>query len=168
MKVFNFDPGSIHLLSLSQGDDLLDSLTSFARSNGILAATITFLGSVSRADLSWYDPDTGDYRTFVREEQLEVAGGTGNISLYEGQPLVHIHAVFADSTGQDGRRPHQLGDHRVRHGGHRPAAGGRSAGVLGNPCEPVPVSEPDAMPGCTGRASPQPIRDQQPACEVDR
>ena len=40
------------------------------------------------------------YRTFVREEQLEVAGGTGNISLYEGQPLVHVHAVFADSTGR--------------------------------------------------------------------
>ena len=100
VKVFDFDPGRIHLLSLSQGDDLLDSLTSFARSNGILAATITFLGSVSRADLSWYDPDTGDYRTFVREEQLEVAGGTGNISLYEGWPLVHVHAVFADSTGR--------------------------------------------------------------------
>lgn len=100
MKEFNFDPGRIHLLSLSQGDDLVGSLTSFARSSGILAATITFLGSVSRADLSWYDPDTGDYRTFVREEQLEVAGGTGNISLYEGGPLVHIHAVFADSTGR--------------------------------------------------------------------
>ncbi len=100
VKVFDFDPGRIHLLSLSQGDDLLGSLTEFARSNGVLGATITFLGSVSRADLSWYDPDTGDYRTFVREQQLEVAGGTGNISLYEGQPLVHIHAVFADSTGR--------------------------------------------------------------------
>jgi len=100
VKVFSFDPGRIHLLSFSQGDDLLDSLTAFARSNGVLAATITFLGSVSRADLSWYDPDAGDYRTLVREEQLEVAGGTGNISLYEGQPLVHIHAVFADSTGK--------------------------------------------------------------------
>jgi len=100
VKEFNFDPGRNHLLSLSQGDDLLDSLTSFARSNGILAATITFLGSVSHADLSWYDPDLGDYRTFVRDEQLEVASGTGNISLHEGQPLVHLHAVFADSTGQ--------------------------------------------------------------------
>ncbi|MDE0171259.1 MAG: DNA-binding protein [bacterium] len=99
VKVFDFDPGRIHLLSFGQGDDLLDSLTAFARCRGILAATITFLGSVSRADLSWYDPDAGDYRTIVREEQLEVAGGTGNISLYEGQPLVHIHAAFADPTG---------------------------------------------------------------------
>ena len=99
MKVFNFAPGGIHLLSLSEGDDLVQSLTTFARSNGILAATITFLGSVSRADLSWYDPAAGDYRTFVLEEQMEVAGGTGNISLFEDQPLVHVHAVFADSTG---------------------------------------------------------------------
>ena len=81
MKAFSFDPVRVHLLSLSQGDDLVDSLTGYARSNGVLAATVTFLGSVSRADLSWYDPDTGDYRTSVREEQLEVAGGTGNISL---------------------------------------------------------------------------------------
>ena len=99
MKVFSFDPGRIHLVSLTEGDDLVQSLTAFARSNGILAGTITFLGSVTRADLSWYDPAAGDYRTFALEEQLEVAGGTGNISLFENQPLVHIHAVFADSTG---------------------------------------------------------------------
>ena len=99
MKVFNFDPGPIHLLSLSEGEDLVQSLTTFARSHGILAATVTFLGSVSRADLSWYDPADGDYCTFALEEQMEVAGGTGNISLFEDQPLVHIHAVFADSTG---------------------------------------------------------------------
>ena len=30
---------------------------------------------------------------------MEVAGGTGNISLYEDQPLVHIHALFGDLTG---------------------------------------------------------------------
>ncbi len=100
MKVFGFGPGRVYLLSFDRGDDLLDSLAGFARSNGVPAATVTFLGSVSRADLSWYDPDTGDYRTLVREEQLEVAGGTGNISLHEGRPLVHIHAVFADSTGR--------------------------------------------------------------------
>ena len=99
MKIFSFDPGPIHLLSLDQGDDLVESLTSFARSNGILAATITFLGSVCRADLSWYDPAAGDYRTFTLEQQLEVAGGTGNISLFDDQPFVHIHAVFADSMG---------------------------------------------------------------------
>ena len=100
MKVFSFDPGRTHLLSLSRGDDLLEVLASFARSNGILAATITLLGSVTRADLSWYDPETADYRTFVVEEQLEVASGTGNISLFEGAPLVHVHAVFADSSGK--------------------------------------------------------------------
>lgn len=99
MKVFSFDPGRIHLLSFGEGEDLVESLTAFARSNGILAATITFLGSVSRADLSWYDPASGDYRTFAIEEQLEVAGGTGNISRFEDRPLVHVHAVFADSTG---------------------------------------------------------------------
>ncbi len=100
VKEFNFDPGRVYLLSFDRGEDLLDSLTGFARSNDVLAAVVTFLGSVSRADLSWYDPDTGGYRTLVREEQLEVAGGTGNISLHEDRPLVHIHAVFADSTGR--------------------------------------------------------------------
>ena len=99
MKVFSFDPGRIHLLSFGEGDDLVQSLTEFARSSKIMAGTITFLGSVSRADLSWYDPASGDYRTFTLEKQLEVAGGTGNISRFEGQPLVHIHALFADSTG---------------------------------------------------------------------
>ena len=99
MKVFSFDPGPVHLLSFSEGDDLLGSLTTFAETNGILGASITFLGSVSHADLAWYDPDAGDYRSIVLDEQLEVASGTGNISLYEGTPMVHIHGVFTDSTG---------------------------------------------------------------------
>ncbi len=99
MKVFSFDPGRTHIVSLGEDDHLVESLTEFAEANGIFAATITFLGSVSKADLSWYDPDTGAYRTFVLDEQLEVAGGTGNISLYEGRPMVHVHAVFAGPAG---------------------------------------------------------------------
>lgn len=39
MKVISFERGRIHLLSPSEGDDLLETLTEFAASNGILGAS---------------------------------------------------------------------------------------------------------------------------------
>jgi predicted DNA-binding protein with PD1-like motif len=78
VKVFSFDPGRTHIVSLREDDHLVESFTEFAEANGIFAATITFLGSVSKANLSWYDPDTGLYPTFLLDEQLEVAGFSGS------------------------------------------------------------------------------------------
>ena len=99
MKVFSFDPGRTHILSLSTGSDLLRSVRGFAERESVHAATVTFIGSIRRADIAWYDQDRGEYENTVIEEQMEVFTGMGSISLYEGRPFVHLHAGFSDRNG---------------------------------------------------------------------
>lgn len=99
MRAQTFDPGSIHLLRLATGDDLYDVVTQYARDNQIHAAWVTFLGAVSRASLRYYNQDEQEYEDFVIDQHLEVLVGTGNVSLLDGQPFLHIHGAFGDRDG---------------------------------------------------------------------
>lgn len=99
MRAYTFQPGPIHLLRLATGDDLYDTVTTFAKDNGIGAAWVTFLGAVSKASLRYYNQDAKEYEDFVIDKHLEVLVGTGNVSTLDGEPFVHIHAAFGDRQG---------------------------------------------------------------------
>ncbi len=99
MKVFSFDPGRTHILSLPTGADLLRSVREFAESESVHAASVTFIGSIRRADIAWYDQDAGEYENVILDAQMEVFSGMGSISLYEDRPFVHLHAGFSDREG---------------------------------------------------------------------
>ncbi len=99
MISYRMEPGSIHLVRLNTGEDLLEGITSFASDAGIEAAWLTYLGAVSRASLRYYDQDERVYRDFEVAEHLEVLSGVGNVSLLDDEPFVHTHAAFADAAG---------------------------------------------------------------------
>lgn len=105
MKVHRYEPGSVHLIRLDTGDDIVATITRYAADNGIRAAWFTYLGAVSAASLRYYDQDTQQYRDFTIERHLEVLSGVGNVSLLDGRPFVHTHAAFADEDG------HAFGGH---------------------------------------------------------
>jgi len=71
-----------------------------ARERRIRAAAISTVGALTRADLGFYDQTGQEYRVRAVEEPVEIASCTGNISLLEGEPFVHAHAVLADSSGR--------------------------------------------------------------------
>lgn len=100
MTGFRFEPGPIHLLSLRTGDDLYAAVSGFVRDHDIRAATLTFLGAVRRASLRYYNQEEKRYEDFDINKHLEVVAGTGNVSVLEGEPFVHIHAAFADAAGR--------------------------------------------------------------------
>lgn len=99
MIAHRFEPGPIHLFRLAAGDDLYDALTEYAVAHDIRAATVTFLGAVRRASLRYYNQDARSYLDFEVHKHLEVLVGTGNVSVADGRPFVHIHAAFADDDG---------------------------------------------------------------------
>ena len=94
-----FDPGSVHLIRLRSGSDILDELTGYAVDNSVTAAWFTYLGAVSSAGLRYYDQNGKTYRDFTIDRHLEVLSGVGNVSLLDGAPFGHTHAVFADEDG---------------------------------------------------------------------
>ena len=87
------------LARLDHGKEIMGQITDLARERKIKAAAISAIGALSQADLGFYDQAGREYRVRRVEVPMEIASCTGNISLLEGEPFVHAHAVLADSSG---------------------------------------------------------------------
>lgn len=85
----------------SDGDEVLSGLTDLAKKEGITAAQVTGLGGLSTALLAFGDPSIGGmvFKTIPVDEKSELVSLDGTISLRDGKPYVHLHAVVALSDG---------------------------------------------------------------------
>jgi len=91
--------GPVHILKPEYGSDLLKELQNYVRTNGINLAWLSGVGAVSRANIRYYEQPEQKWIDLALEQNLEVAGMWGNVSLLNGEPIVHVHIVLADSEG---------------------------------------------------------------------
>ena len=88
------------LLVFDRGDEIAETLISFARDHGIRGASFTAIGACRRATIAYWNPDTKDYEKIEVPEQVEVLSLSGNIALGEdGQPRVHAHVALGKRDG---------------------------------------------------------------------
>lgn len=92
--------GQVHILKPPFGSDLIPELDSYVRANHINLAWLSGVGAVSRATIRYYDQPKQSWLDHDLEQRLEVAGLWGNVSLLNGEPIVHLHCVLADETGR--------------------------------------------------------------------
>ncbi len=85
---------------LDHGADLLEEITGICRRENIRMGAVEAIGAVSRARLGFYNQDTREYEYFTLEEALEILSLAGNISMKDGEPMVHAHVVLADKNGK--------------------------------------------------------------------
>ena len=88
-----------YLLRLKRGDDLLNSLSEIVKENDIKLASITGLGAVSRVVFGYYDQKDWEYNFIEKEGQFEILALNGNVSIKDGEPMVHAHIMLADDNG---------------------------------------------------------------------
>jgi uncharacterized protein len=88
------------LAGLDSGAEIVGQITDLAEELEFETAFISAIGALSRADLGYYDQATREYHVFQVDEPVELAAFSGNISLLEGRPFVHAHAVLSDRTGK--------------------------------------------------------------------
>ena len=81
------------------GDEAVDTLTRFARSEDLEAAQITAVGAFSRATVGWFDRAAKDYRRIRVDEQCEVLSLIGDIAVGQDGPVLHVHVVLGLSDG---------------------------------------------------------------------
>jgi predicted DNA-binding protein with PD1-like motif len=98
-------PGPVYVLRPPFGSDLLKELEAFVRAQGINLAWISGIGAVSRATVRYYDQTKKEWVDNDLDQRMEVVSLTGNVSLLNGEPIVHLHVVLADGHG------HCLGGH---------------------------------------------------------
>ena len=85
---------------LGHGKDLLEELTSVAGREGVTLGRVEALGAVKRARLGFYNQEEREYEFFEIDEPLEIASLIGNVSLKEGEPMVHAHVTLSDREGR--------------------------------------------------------------------
>jgi predicted DNA-binding protein with PD1-like motif len=92
--------GPAHILRPPFGSDLLEELKTFVQARGINLAWLSGIGALSRASLRYYDQANKAWVDLDLDQRLEVASMTGNVSLLNGEPIVHVHIVLADEEGR--------------------------------------------------------------------
>jgi hypothetical protein len=88
-------------IRFTDGDEILSGLTDLARAEGITAAQITGLGGIESAVLAFGDPSIGErvFRLLPIDAKSELISLDGTVSLRDGEPSVHLHAVLALEDG---------------------------------------------------------------------
>ena len=81
------------------GADLYESISKICTEEDVKIGKVTALGAVSQAALAYYDQKGKEYRPIKFEKHLEILNCTGNVSLKDGKPFVHVHATFSDEKG---------------------------------------------------------------------
>ncbi len=84
---------------LPYGADLLASLNQLCADRKVRLGRIEAIGAVQQARLNYYDQGKKQYQELRVKRPLEIVSLIGNVSLKEGQPMVHAHICLADDEG---------------------------------------------------------------------
>ena len=87
------------LAPLRFGHDLLEEVMRIIQEQGIKHAAISIIGAVTGATFGYYDQEAQEYLKIKRAGRFEVISCTGNVTLKQGAPFVHAHALFGDRSG---------------------------------------------------------------------
>ena len=89
----------VYVVIFHKGDEALSGLTDFAMQHDVQDAHFTAIGAVSGATLAWLDVPKKIYHRISVLEQAEVLSLIGDVAIFNGKPVVHMHAVLGRSDG---------------------------------------------------------------------
>jgi len=99
MSFRKLEVGRIILVRVKHDSEIIKFVTELAKKNAIMTATFTAIGALKWAKLGFYDQEKHEYLESSLLAPQEIASCMGNISIKEGEPFVHAHAVLADQNG---------------------------------------------------------------------
>jgi hypothetical protein len=97
MKCRKLDGGMV--LVFETGDEVVSTLTRFAKDNRIAAGHFTAIGAFSDAGIGYFDWQKKEYLKNEVAEQVEVVSLIGDIAMDKGEPKVHAHVVVGKRSG---------------------------------------------------------------------
>jgi uncharacterized protein len=93
------EPTKQYAVIFYQGDEALSGLLEFAEKYHVTSAHFTAIGALNKATLGWFDPQRKMYKKIPINGQHEVIAMSGDIALYQGNPVVHTHMVVGGPDG---------------------------------------------------------------------
>lgn len=89
-----------HLFILAKGEKLVETLTKGFSDLDMAGGMISGLGALSHAELGYYELAEKTYHRKTFNDEYELISLTGNLSLKDGSPYVHVHAALGDRDFQ--------------------------------------------------------------------
>jgi uncharacterized protein len=89
----------VYSIIFYKDDEVMSGLTDFAIAHKASDAHFTAIGAVSGATLAWLDIPKKMYRRIAVTQQVEVLSLIGDIAVFNGVPIVHMHAVLCKPDG---------------------------------------------------------------------
>lgn len=86
--------GHIYIVSVQNHSLIVETLADFVQKQAIQAGEVTGIGAVSEATLRFFNPSTKKYVDKTFKEQMEVTNISGNISVVENKPMLHLHITL--------------------------------------------------------------------------
>jgi predicted DNA-binding protein with PD1-like motif len=84
-----------YIARLEPGEEIIASLSNFARVQKIGSAAIHGIGAATELTLGYFDRAKKDYEKKTLVGEYEVLSLMGTISLFDGDPWVHAHVVVS-------------------------------------------------------------------------
>ena len=85
------------LMRLPRGSDILGWLTDFCARKKLRCGSLILIGATSADAIGYYDQLRRLYAWRTIRREMEIVSCTGNVSLKEGRPFLHLHAVLGDT-----------------------------------------------------------------------
>jgi uncharacterized protein len=82
------------VLRLDAGEEIRETIAAFAGREGLRCAAISGIGAARDLELGYYHRLRGEYQRRRLDDEFEILALTGNLSVLEGAPFVHLHVVL--------------------------------------------------------------------------
>lgn len=92
--------GRVIVARLPHGADLLAGITDLCKEHAVSMGSITAIGALSDAAVSYYDQDRKEYRELLFPGHSEILALVGNVSQRDGAAVCHAHVTLADEYGR--------------------------------------------------------------------
>ena len=86
-----------YFVRIMRGEEIIETLGMFAAREGITTALFHAIGAVTEVELGFYSLGKKEYHWKTFQDEFEILSATGNITLLEGKPFIHLHAVIGDA-----------------------------------------------------------------------
>jgi len=84
-----------YVLIFSPGDEVRSGLTEFAKKYSVKSAQYSAIGDATFVKVAFFDYDKKMFKAIPIDEPSEVASLTGDIALFNGNPVAHTHVSIA-------------------------------------------------------------------------
>ncbi len=100
VQAAEFRLGRTFVGRLPEGGDIVGVLAEFCREEAVQAGWLSAIGTVTQAELGYFDHERREYRRIAVPGFMEIVSCQGNVSLKDGRPFVHLHAILSGPDGQ--------------------------------------------------------------------